>query len=104
MTRCLSCNEILAKDDRVCCSCGDPVQKDSKSSNGYTMLLAVGFHCSARSDRRYLRLAVVRGLWRRVPVDSFSVVEFPETGHSFTEITLAQPVSRSVAYQPEMVS
>lgn len=47
MTRCLSCNGILTKNERVCYSCGDPVPNQSKSSlNGFSLLLALAFVAS----------------------------------------------------------
>ncbi|HXA66194.1 MAG TPA: hypothetical protein VNV82_13635 [Bryobacteraceae bacterium] len=44
MTRCLQCNGILAKNERVCYSCGEcaPVHSGS-AGNGYSLLLALAF-------------------------------------------------------------
>ena len=44
MTRCLQCNGILAKNERVCYSCGEKAPVHSKAAgNGYSLLLAVAF-------------------------------------------------------------
>lgn len=44
MTRCLQCNGILAKNERVCYSCGEtaPLQAGSVGK-GYSLLLALAF-------------------------------------------------------------
>jgi hypothetical protein len=41
MTRCLQCNGILAKNERVCYSCGDPAPQSR--SQGFAVLLALAF-------------------------------------------------------------
>jgi hypothetical protein len=44
MTRCLQCNGILAKNERVCYSCGEAAPIQSRSAgNGYSLLLALAF-------------------------------------------------------------
>jgi hypothetical protein len=42
MTRCLTCNGILAKNERVCYSCGEAAPIHTRSS-GYSLLLALAF-------------------------------------------------------------
>jgi hypothetical protein len=44
MTRCLSCNGILTKNETVCYSCGDPAPEHSKSTGGlFSLLVALAF-------------------------------------------------------------
>jgi hypothetical protein len=43
MTRCLQCNGILAKNERVCYSCGEAAPMHGSASNGYSLLLALAF-------------------------------------------------------------
>jgi hypothetical protein len=44
MTRCLQCNGILAKNERVCYSCGEAAPMQSRPrGNGYSLLLALAF-------------------------------------------------------------
>jgi hypothetical protein len=47
MTRCLSCDGILTKDEAVCYQCGDPVPERQKSGPGvFSLLLTLGLIAS----------------------------------------------------------
>jgi hypothetical protein len=41
MTRCQWCDGILAKDERVCYRCGEPVPGRSKSPRSFVLLVAL---------------------------------------------------------------
>jgi len=43
MTRCLQCNGILAKNERVCYSCGEAAPLHGSTGSGYSLLLALAF-------------------------------------------------------------
>ena len=43
MTRCMSCDGILTKDEAICYQCGDPVPGRAKKGMGFfSLLLAAG--------------------------------------------------------------